>query len=57
MFSLKGFVKRENNVTMAKNVTILKAMRNICSLIGTFFLISLIQVTEHKFAFSLSENN
>ena len=57
MFSLKGFVKTENNVTMAKNVTILKAMRNICSLIGTFFLISLIQVTEHKFAFSLSENN
>ena len=42
---------------MAKNVTILKAMRNICSLIGTFFLISLIQATEHKFAFSLSENN
>ena len=37
MFSLKGFVKRENNVTMAKNMTILKAMRNICSLIGTFF--------------------
>ena len=34
---------------MAKNMTILKAMRNICSLIGTFFLISLIQVTEHKF--------
>ena len=43
---------------MVKNGTIFKATHNINFAVWLAdFLISLIQVTEHKFAFSLIENN
>ena len=62
MFSLKGIVKRENNVTMVKNMSILKAALNIkfYSLIGTLERFSIVFTANGKRQpkiFSLIKNN